>query len=287
MFDCLTFRDKLEFPAGYEVNKWASEGQGLGLERLLIDFDMLSKLSPFIAECTPQRVVAGILFVPLLAYTFPPFREMDLPFSVRLAFWAGVMILAVVATWGSRQLVKDRLDHVGLTVRDVAFALVILLLFTPALWILTWILCAASGHDAPGLLAVGTYGALFSTGLVLVSKGEAPPENDEVIEAPQPRLVSRLPDGFRGDILRLAVRDHYVDVVTTSGTFTIRSRFTDAIAEMEPISGHCTHRSHWVTDAAILEIQKNNGKTYLRLRNDDLVPVSRKYKPKLEEDGVI
>ena len=56
---------------------------------------------------------------------------------------------------------------------------------------------------------------------------------------------------------------------------------------MEPISGHCTHRSHWVTDAAILEIQKNNGKTYLRLRNDDLVPVSRKYKPKLEEDGVI
>lgn len=197
------------------------------------------------------------------------------------------MALAVAATWGSRNLVQGRLDHVGLTVRDVVFALVILVLFTPALWALTWILYAASGHDAPDLLAVGTYGALFSTGLVLINKGEASASRKFIEERTRPRLENRLPKGFDGDILRLAVRDHYVDVVTTAGTFTIRSRFTDAISEMEPVPGHCTHRSHWVTDSAILEIQKSKGKSYLRLRNDDLVPVSRKYRPQLEEDGLI
>ncbi|MGV6802766.1 MAG: LytTR family DNA-binding domain-containing protein [Ruegeria sp.] len=248
---------------------------------------MSPKLSLIFAEITLRRVIAGLLFVPLLAYTFPPFREMDLPFFGRLVFWSGVMGLAMAATWGSRNLVRGRMNHVGLTQRDVAFALVILVLFTPALWVMTWVLYTACGQDAPGLLAVGTYGALFSTGLVLISKGDTGTEDTDNKGVSKPRLVNRLPTGFHGEILRLTVRDHNVDVVTTEGTFTIRSRFADAISEMDPVSGHCTHRSHWVTDAAILSVSKSKGKTFLRLRNDDLVPVSRKYKPQLEEDGLI
>lgn len=287
VIDCPILRDKVDFPAGYEVNVRVTEANWLGLGRLFVDFDMTSKLSSTFAKITPQRVVAGALFVPLLAYSFPPFREMNLPFSARLVFWAGVLALAVGAAWVSRNLVRGRMDHVGLTFRDVTFAVVILFLFTPALWVLTWLLYISYGHDAPGLVAVGTYGVLFSTGFVLISKGENPVQESLLGEPVQPRLVGRLPAGFQGDILRLSVRDHYVDVVTTSGVFTIRSRFSDAISEMDPISGHCTHRSHWVTDAAIRGVEKAKGKIYLRLANDDLVPVSRKYKPELEKDGVI
>ena len=68
---------------------------------------------------------------------------------------------------------------------------------------------------------------------------------------------------------------------------TIRSRFYDAVAEMEPVQGHFTHRSHWVVDRAISGVERQGGKTALRLSNGDLVPVSRTYKPMLEQDGVV
>ncbi len=236
------------------------------------------------AQVYLQRILAGLVFIPLMAYSFAPFRDMTLSFVERLVFWSGVMLLALAATWAAGKLVRDRLLRAGLLLRDLAFALLILILFAPALWGLTWVLFTLNGLMAPGLLVVVPYGVLFATGLLLVRERDQP---DVLEEEVKPRLCSRLPSGFQGQIYRLTVRDHSVDVVTSEGTFTIRSRFTDAIAEMEPVSGHCTHRSHWIVDAAITGIERQNGKIFLRLCNDDLVPVSRKYKPMLEEDGLL
>jgi len=185
--------------------------------------------------------------------------------------------------WSGRKLIMDRFDHIGLTTRDVAFAFAIFLFFTPCLWVLTLLLFFVSGHEAPNLFSTSAYGALFSLGLVLISKGDT----NETPEPSRPRLANRLPEGFDGQILRLTGRDHYVDVVTTDGMYTIRSRLADAIAEMEPVIGHCTHRSHWVTENAIQGVEKADGKVFLRLGNGDLVPVSRKYKPQLEEIGLV
>lgn len=245
---------------------------------------MMSKLTPLLAQCSPQRVVAGLVFTPLLAYSFAPFRDMSLSFPQRLLFWTGVMLLALAATWTARKLVRERLQHSGLLIRDFVFALLILILFAPSLWLLTWVLFTLGGQMAPGLLAVAPYGVLFAAGLVLVHRrDQSAPET-----APQkPRLNARLPATFQGQIYRLSGRDHLVDVVTSEGTFTLRLRLSDAIAEMDPVPGHCTHRSHWVADAAIAGVGQADGRTYLRLRNDDLVPVSRKYKPMLKADGLI
>ncbi|KIC41271.1 histidine kinase [Ruegeria sp. ANG-R] len=245
---------------------------------------MMSKLSPIISFCSLQRVVAGLVFIPLLAYSFAPFRDMTLSFSQRLLFWTGVMLLALTATWTAGKLVRERLCRSGLLVRDLVFALLILMLFAPSLWLLTWTVFTLNGLMAPGLLVVVPYGVLFATGLLLVRQREdtAMPE-----EPQKPRLYTRLPDTFQGQVCRLTVRDHCVDVVTTEGTFTIRSRFTDAIAEMEPVPGHCTHRSHWIVDAAIVGVDKEGGKSFLRLSNGDQVPVSRKYKQQLVKDGLL
>ncbi len=248
---------------------------------------MKSKLNLIIAACTLQRVVAGLVFVPLLAYTFPPFLDVALPFGMRLTFWAGVMALAIAATWLSRKFIYEHLSQDYLSARDVVFSAVILILFTPALWLLAWLLFTIGGQEAPGALAVLPYGVLFSTGLILVGRTEPGHPKPTGLPEQMPRLVRRLPAGFQGRIYRLTVRDHNVDVVTSEGTFTIRSRFTDAIDEMEPIPGHCTHRSHWVTDDAIVSTERTDGKTFVRLRNGDLVPVSRKYRPMLEQDGLI
>ncbi len=244
----------------------------------------MMKLSPIISFLSLQRVMAGLVFIPLLAYSFAPFRDMTLPFSQRMLFWTGVMLLALAATWSAGKLVRERLNRSGLLVRDFAFALLILTMFAPSLWLLTWILFTLNGLIAPGLMVVAPYGLLFATGLLLVRQRE---ETAAPVEAaPRPRLYNRLPATFQGQIYRLTVRDHLVDVVTSEGLFTIRSRFTDAIDEMEPVPGHCTHRSHWVVDAAIIGVEKECGKTFLRLINGDQVPVSRKYNQQLVDDGL-
>ena len=247
---------------------------------------MSIRLGPILAQVSLQRVLAGIVFVPLMAYSFAPFRYLSLSFSQRLLFWSGVLLLACAAVWVAGRLVRQVLVYSDLVVRDLVFALLILMLFVPSLWLLTLVHFSLNGLMPPGFLMVVPYGVLFATGLLLVRQREKP----QVPETPAragPRLFTRLPDGFEGQIYRLAVRDHSVDVITSDGVFTIRSRLTDAIAEMEPVPGRCTHRSHWIADAAIVGAEKQGGKTFLRICNDDLVPVSRKYKPMLEEEGLL
>lgn len=248
---------------------------------------MSLKLTPILAEFTLSRAVAAIVFLPLLAFAFQPFPNVFLSFPLRFLFWVGVTGLALCVTWIARRLTQEFLSEAHFSARDVILVLVVLALFVPSLWLMSWLLLKAGGQQAPVLASVVPYGALFATGLVLVRghmQGDARGQETELC---LPRLAKRLPETFSGQIYRLTVRDHFVDVVTSQGIFTIRSRFTDAIDEMEPIPGHCTHRSHWVTDDAITGVEKSDGKIFLRLKNDDLVPVSRKYKPMLEQDGVI
>jgi hypothetical protein len=107
----------------------------------------------------------------------------------------------------------------------------------------------------------------------------------KVLESP--RLLQRLPESVQGEVIRLTGQGHYVEVVTSCGVNTIRMRFADAIAEMEPVLGYCAHRSHWVTHAAISEVEREPGRIFLRLVNGDRIPVSRKYRADLEAAGIV
>ena len=111
------------------------------------------------------------------------------------------------------------------------------------------------------------------------------PRAPEVQEA---RLLRRLPESLRGAVLRISANDHNVEVVTTAGRHKLRMRLTDAIDEMEPAEGYCTHRSHWVARAAIVRVERETAhRSVVVLENGDRVPVSRKYRPGLEEAGIM
>ncbi|MDZ7709971.1 MAG: LytTR family DNA-binding domain-containing protein [Roseovarius sp.] len=107
-------------------------------------------------------------------------------------------------------------------------------------------------------------------------------------EPDRPRLVRRLPGPMQGaTLLRLSGRDHTVEVTTDQGTATLRLRLSDAIDEMEPVEGVCTHRSHWVARGAITGHIFEGGKLFVILVNGDHVPVSRTYRPRLEALGLV
>lgn len=104
---------------------------------------------------------------------------------------------------------------------------------------------------------------------------------------PAPRLLRRLPDGSAGPVLRLTASGHFVEIVLPEGSHSVRMRFTDAIDEMDGIEGYCAHRSHWVARAAIQQVERDSARTFLRLSNGDQVPVSRTYRPGLEQAGIL
>jgi len=99
---------------------------------------------------------------------------------------------------------------------------------------------------------------------------------------PRPRLLDRLPAEFAGEILHLSVRNHYVEVATEVGRSRLLMRFADALAELEGVEGCRVHRSHWVARKAVEAVERCNGRAYLRLRNGQLVPVSRPYRDALD-----
>lgn len=95
--------------------------------------------------------------------------------------------------------------------------------------------------------------------------------------APTPVLLRRLPSQARGQILCLNMEDHYVRVHTARATLLVLMRFSDAVGELEGLPGLRVHRSWWVAEQAIVDVERSARSTKVRLTNGQLVPVSQPY----------
>lgn len=99
------------------------------------------------------------------------------------------------------------------------------------------------------------------------------------------RLGMRLEPDLRSPLVRLAVRDHYVDVVTQTGRASVLMRLADAIAETEGVPGLQVHRSHWVARDGVQGQARENGKLVLKMVDGAQVPVSRTHQGAVEAAG--
>lgn len=99
----------------------------------------------------------------------------------------------------------------------------------------------------------------------------------------QVRLMARIAADDPGPIRRIEALDHFVSVVTEQATYNLRMRFCDAVAEMDGAPGVVTHRSHWVRRDQIRGTHKEGGRLFLLLACGGQIPVSRKYRPMVEE----
>ncbi|MFK0162443.1 LytTR family DNA-binding domain-containing protein [Rhizobium sp. NPDC090279] len=93
----------------------------------------------------------------------------------------------------------------------------------------------------------------------------------------QPPILSRLKPENRGALIRLTVRDHYTEVVTTRGRELVLLRFGDALMEVGDIEGMRLHRSHWIATNHIASLKRDNGKLFVIARDGMEMPVSRSY----------
>jgi len=131
-----------------------------------------------------------------------------------------------------------------------------------------------------------------------VTTGAAPPAAQQeqatadqlVSPAPaqpmRPPLIDRLPHAARGKLAYLSMQDHYVEVHTDKGTTLVLMRLADAIREAGDIAGLQIHRSHWVALDAVTGSRRKDGKLFLKLADDALLPVSRSYADAVRKAGL-
>ena len=236
--------------------------------------------------------------VATIAGPFGTSVTMDIP--LRAVYWVVVVSCAVVIGYIVRALVLALVgaDRPGLL--DGAMIALMSLVFGPFVWVVTGVIRGVPTSQVPPLMAFVGY-VMLVTAVIIVGRRFVPgfetQNYDFLADAGQkprpkpaalPRLLRRLPESVRGDVLRLSARDHFVEVVTNKGTEALRMRLVDAIDEMEPVHGYCIHRSHWVTHEAIDRIERENShKTFVVLSNGDRLPASRKYRVNLEKVGLL
>ncbi len=218
----------------------------------------------------------------------------DLDFGERLFYWATIIGVSIPVGRSVRLTVKQQFPNRPNWQTEPIAAIVMIPILSAVICSLPPYLLGLPAEQLPGpgrmvfyvssVVVVVT--GLRIVGVIPLRRRDAAEE--QVADLPGlPRLLDRLPEDVAGEVFRLSGRDHHVEVVTATGTATVRMRFSDAIAEMEPVRGHCAHRSHWVSEAAIRDVERDGAKIFLRLVNGDQVPVSRKYKPHLEDAGIL
>lgn len=100
---------------------------------------------------------------------------------------------------------------------------------------------------------------------------------DEPQAPVQTTFHKRLPEGASHDLISLTVRDHYVEVTTTTGFHTILMRLTDAIDELEGLAGERLHRSHWAAAGHLKGLRRSGQKHVAILSDGRELPVSKSY----------
>lgn len=95
----------------------------------------------------------------------------------------------------------------------------------------------------------------------------------------------RLPPRLGREVLCLQMEDHYVRVHTTLGSTLVLMSLSQAMAGLKDVEGVQTHRSWWVSRAAIVGVVEDGRNVRLRLSGELEVPVSRARVGQLREQG--
>ncbi|MEO1553521.1 MAG: LytTR family DNA-binding domain-containing protein [Pseudomonadota bacterium] len=105
---------------------------------------------------------------------------------------------------------------------------------------------------------------------------------------PVAEFLGRLPVKFRtADLYAISSEDHYLRVHTSLGEELILMRLADAVRELNGADGLQVHRSWWVAKDGITDEKRVDGRSLLVLPTGIEVPVSRSYRTKARDAGLI
>ncbi len=144
---------------------------------------------------------------------------------------------------------------------------------SPIDWALYW-------QTVPQILLVG-FGFVGLFHLAARRNVPAAPETPK-----DPTIGGLLPIKLSGAcLLAIEAEDHYVRVHTDRGASLVLMAFETALAKVAHLDGTRIHRSWWVSRAAVVGIQRGDGRATLSLSGGIQAPVSRRYARLLRSAG--
>lgn len=236
---------------------------------------------------TTLAVLASVALILALSGPFGTILSLSLPW--RLVYWGSVVPLTFLAGAFGSALVSGLMAGRPLWQRLPMISLASALL----VWVVLMALHTALGFSFARLANAATELPLLflmcfvieGTREVIVHQHPDPTPAPEA-PPPPPRLLERLPEELRGDLINLSVKDHYVSVSTTLGTHDLLMRLSDAIAEVEPVGGLQVHRSHWVATGQVTGGRRTADQAVLQMSNGTQIPVSRANLKAVEAAGL-
>lgn len=223
----------------------------------------------------------------------------SLTFPILVLYWSVLILSSFFVASMIQELVRPLMRRASSWQRIVAYSIAMGLLFAPLCYLWTWLIVPPLDGT---LMAFHWFVinvtlisfAVFALQLILLKKLKLTAfetsENGSVPSSAEltarPPLYRRIDAADPGPILRIEAMNHYVTVVTPQAEYQLRLRFADAVEQMDGADGVVTHRSHWVARDAVVGVQRENGRLFLRLKDRTLVPVSRKYRATLDEAGL-
>jgi DNA-binding LytR/AlgR family response regulator len=252
----------------------------------------------------PGNISFGLLAVVATVITGPFDTLTRLTVEGRVLYWGGVVVFSIFIATLAQKLVYEVNKGLSPAMIILVDSAAMTFLFSPIAYVWTVLFFDISPTMADFLDVVVNV-ALVSLVIFACRKlvfdwarmatfersqsGAFPvvPPVQDGASAAQPRLARRIAEDDPGPIRRIEAMNHFVTVFTEKDSYQIRMRFADAVDEMDGIPGMVTHRSHWVASEMVEEVERENGRLLLRLNCGTRVPVSRKYRPALEEAGLV
>ncbi len=235
----------------------------------------------------------GLTAVAVIAQPFDTHGALSLP--LRGLYWSVLIAVSIVAG-ATCDEISYRLSHPRVPWQAALIAaLLMTATFAPFVYLWSQVLILLGGGLDPQFWSMvlhvfvpslTVYSVIHALRPYLHPAGaEASPEVEAAPGTepdPLPRLFSRL-NHPQAIVYRVSANDHLTLVATDRGVEQIRMRFADAVEEMAPVAGCHVHRSHWVPLEAVDAVERRSGKLMVKLINGDELPVSRTYRPRLEE----
>ena len=212
-----------------------------------------------------------------------------LPFYKSFVFWtstmavgAGASVLVNPFIWGGRFENVAAIFKIGAAAALVSFPVTFVLIafFSNAPW--------TPYYFAMQFSYVMVISLIVTTGAhvrdAMREAKSAPPEQAD----PKAAFLERLPIKYRtADLYAISSEDHYLRIHTSLGEALILMRLADAVRELGGTDGLQVHRSWWVAKAGIIDEKRVDGRSLLVLPSGTEVPVSRSYRSKAKEAGLI
>jgi hypothetical protein len=226
----------------------------------------------------------GLIFAWLGVYNTGrlPFYQSVIFWTSTMAVGAGTSVVLAPFVWGPRFEGVAAPFKIGIAaaIISVPVTLTLMIFFSYSTWTVSQTLQQYSYVLVISLIV--TTGAYVRD--VMTTKNPDPATVTNPVQA----FLERLPVKFRtADLHAISSEDHYLRVHTSLGEELILMRLADAVRELSAADGLQVHRSWWVARAGITDEKRVDGRSLLILPSGTEVPVSRSYRAKAKDAGLI